>query len=168
MTRQARRFVDSRLGRRIRHALEPSKWWVIIFAIGGIAVIVWTLTIYRSQEAQTARQAIASTNQRSDEAKHEAEIFANANSQYHQCIASIPILTRINGFIEGDRIIRNTLVANAQANVDASTPGSKQHATRVGNLHRLQRARAKAYEVRFPVPTRRSCLVSKKKLLKSG
>jgi hypothetical protein len=144
-----RRFWESEFGQRLVRILEPSKWWVAIFVVGLIAVNVWMLTIYRSQSR--------------DEATHAAELVANANGQHTACVKSIPVLTKINAFIAGDLIIRNTLVENAEANLRAN-PDSP---TKIANYDRLIRARAKAYEVKFPVPTVKSCAALRTQLLKS-
>lgn len=146
-----RRFWRSPFGKRVIHILEPSRWWTVIFGVGAIAIIVWTLTIYRQQ----AR----------DEATHAAEIGANATSQYHQCVTSIPVLVKINGFIAGDRIIRNTLVENSYRVYVATPVRTMERRIRYANWVRLRRARAEAYEVKFPVPTAASCAALRAKLL---
>lgn len=138
----------------VRRHMDNWRPWVVILAVGLIAVNVWTLTIYRTQA--------------SEEAARTAQIVSNAEGQERSCIASIPILTKINQFIVGDRIIRDALIANAKASVRSTPRSSPQRATRVANLHRLEQAREKAYEVRFPVPTKRECVALRAKLLKSG
>lgn len=141
-----KRFWRSDFGRKTIRVLEPSKWWTIAFSIAVIAVIVWTLTIYRQQ----AR----------DEAAHAAEIVANADGQYTACLVAIPIAERINAFIAGEKIIRNTLVRNSLANhlADPTNP------VKLANYQRLRRARAEAYQVRFPVATPAVCLARRTKV----
>lgn len=138
-----KKFWHSRFGRAAERALTPSKWWNILFGFVVIVVVVWTLTIYRSQAK--------------DEAVHAAEIVANADGQYNQCVASIPAFTKINGFITGDRIIRNTLVKNSYAIYIATPKTSMQYIIRRSNWQHLRKARAAAYQVKFPVPTKKQC-----------
>lgn len=137
------RFAQSRVGQRVFHALAPSRAWVVIFVVAIVGVNVWTLAIYRTQAK--------------DEATHAAEIAANADSQYHQCVSSIPVLRKINGFISGEGIIASALVSNGRANLAATPTTSPLYSTRVKNLERLEEARAAAAQVKFPVPTRESC-----------
>lgn len=148
------RFTRSQRGMRLLHILEPSKWWTIIFALGAIAIITWTLTIYKAQ----AR----------DEATHEAEIVANADGQYNQCVASIPVLSKINGFIAGDRIIRNTLVKNSYGTYISTPRSSGQYEVRKANWLRLRQARVAAYQVKFPVPSQPQCAARRAQVFKQA
>lgn len=149
--RLVRRFWQSPTGQRLVRLLEPSKYWIMIFIVGLIAVNIWALVIQRTQAA--------------DEATHAAEIQANAKSQFTACLKSIPVLKKFNDFVEGDRIIRNALVKNALANKKATPVNDPSYATKVANLNRLRTARAQAFELKFPIPTFADCRDLRARLL---
>ena len=148
---RVKRFWRSRFGQGVVEVLEPSKWWVLIFVIGLVAINVWTLTIYRSQSR--------------DEARHAAAITANAQGQYVACVKSIPVLRKINAFISGSRIVDDALVTNSLANLHVTMRGTHLYAVRLSNLARLERARTEAAQVKFPVPTIASCAALRRRLL---
>lgn len=158
--RPVSRFTGSKFGRLLMRRLDNWKPWVVVLLAGLIAVNVWTLTIYRTQSKVTARQAAS-------DAARATEKVANANSQHTSCVNSIPFVKKINAFIAGDRIIRNTLVRNAKAVLDGTPPGSSMYATRAGNYNRLRQAREQAFQVEIPVPTKKSCAALRTALLKS-
>lgn len=148
----------SGIERTLRERLDNWRVWVGIAYFGLAAVVVALFFVNQNTQSAVAHQA-------RDEATHRAEIHANAVSQFNQCLASIPVLTKINGFIAGDRIIRNTLVTNSEKVYLATPAASPQFAVRKANWLRLKEARADAYEVQFPVPSKESCRVLKAKLL---
>lgn len=147
--RGIQRFWRSPFGERLIRLLEPSRWWIVIFIVGIIFVNVWTLTIYRTQAK--------------DEAAHAAENVANSDGQYVACLKSIPVLEKVNGIIENDRIIRDALVKNSRAN-HLADPGDPVKAE---NYRRLKQARADAYQVKFPIPTKESCAELRSRLLRA-
>lgn len=144
-------MTGKQIERGARHHLDNWKPWTAIAYLGLVGIVVWSFTLYRGQAQQSA--------------EHTAEIVANATTHYQQCIASIPELTKINAFIIGEQIIRNTLVRDSKATLAATPRSSPEYAARVGNLHRLERARAETFQVRFPVPTRKKCAKERVALL---
>lgn len=149
--RPLHRFTRSRPGLWLRGKLDDWKPWVGILLAAVVAVNVWTLTIYRAQAK--------------DEAVHSAEIVANADGQYHQCVTSMPVLAKINRFIVGAQVVDAALVANSRANLAATPKTSPLYELRQGNLERLRDALASAVEVKFPVPTRATCAELRARLL---
>lgn len=144
-----------------RHRLDNWKLWVGIAYFGLSAVVVALFFINQNTQGAVAHQA-------RDEATHHAEIVANATSQYHQCLTSIPVFGQINNFIDGVREVEETLVVNSAA-VVASTPRmDPEYKTRVENLQRLRDSSAAAAHVKFPVPTTDSCKTLEAKLLKEN
>lgn len=155
------KFAASRVGQAVFHALAPNRTWVFLFVVAIVSVNVWTLTIQRAQAHDEAIHA-------ADIAANHAREIANAESQYRSCLGSVPVLKKINGFIQGNKIIRDTLVANARANVSTTAIDDPQYDTRVANLHRLEMARAESFQVQFPVPTAATCMALRNRLLKKA
>lgn len=151
MTRIVDGLERTRPGRWVRRFFVHWQPWFVVFAIGMIGTLVWTLTISR--------------NQARDEAVHAAEIVANADAQRAQCIGSIPVLRKINGFIEGSQIVDAALVKNSLANLKVTPKGTHLYAVRAGNLQRLTAARDAAAQVKFPVPTKTQCRTRRAALL---
>lgn len=165
-----RRFVQtiasSRVGRQVLPYLHPSPVWVVIFMIGGIAITVWTLTIYRAQTQESAVRARAQIKQ---EAIREAEIHANAESRYQACLGSIPQLRKIDAFIEGNQEGWHILIQNSQSNRDLAEPGSPLRQQRQANLDRIAKASRKIDRaIPFPIPTKDDCLALHERLLAQG
>lgn len=156
-------LAGSRVGRRLLPYLHPSPVWVIIFMVGGIGIIVWTLTIYRGQTHEAAARSRA---QLQAAAIHTAEIDANAQSRYQACVDSIPQLTKIDAFIEGTQEGWHILITNSRVNRDTAPKGSATYRKRDANLNRIIRAAAKIDEASaFPVPTLKQCKALRLSLL---
>lgn len=173
------RFTRSKAGRSILRVLEPSRWWIILFAAALIVVVVWTLTIYRDEAKDQARLAASQAVHQAEIKEQRDRVVANADSQYRQCVASIRTYRKINGFIQGQSIIAGALVSNATANVEATPTTSSQYLTKVRNLQRLIVAKDASKQVQFPVPVakatpasdragRPACDVLRKQLLQTS
>lgn len=146
--------------RKLAKFLYPyhRNWRVIVFGSALIAITVWNITISSDQAKTAAKQA-------RDEAAHLTEIIGNADSRYDLCIASIPFTIKLNAFIEGDRVVRNTLVRNAKSLLDATPKGTRTYAIRRENWLHLLIARAEAFQVKIPVPTKLGCRKLRTQLL---
>lgn len=145
----------------IRHKLDNWKLWVGVAYFGLAAVVVALFFINQNTQKTVVNQA-------KDEAAHKAEIVANADAQFNQCIVSMPTLGEINKFISGVQIVESALVLNSAAVVTATPMNDPQYNTRVRNLERLQDAQAAASHVKFPVPTRAQCKSLRARLMKEG
>lgn len=147
-----------RLRQQLRPTMDTFNFWVGIAYFGLVAVVVALYFLNQNTAANIRRTA-------ADEATHAAEIRSSAESRYSECLNSIPVLVKINRFIEGERIVDGALVENSEANLAATPSGSALYATRVANLRRLRAAKAAAFEVKFPVPTRAACAALRRRLL---
>lgn len=147
-----------RVVRQMRPTLDSFNFWVAVAYVGLVAVVVALFFINQNTTANVKRTT-------ADEAAHSAEILSSARSRYQECVASIPVLTKINGYLDGTRIVDRALVANSAANLAATPPGSALYWTRVQNLARLERAARSAKGVKFPVPTKQDCTALRRRLL---
>ena len=100
----------------VRGRLDNWRLWVGVAYFGLAAVVVALFFVnQRTQRAIADQQRAAGV--------HTAEIVANATSQYHLCLASIPELREINAFVAGVKVVHDTLLANSEALL-AKTPRS--------------------------------------------
>jgi hypothetical protein len=133
--------------------LDSWHFWVGIayFGLVGVTVALWI------NFSRVDRQA---------QARH-ADIVANADSQYTQCVTSIPTLERINRFIAGVEETNAILLRNSLASHDATPPGTPLYQAQIANISRFRDALQSAKGVRFPIPTLKSCLALRTRLVTS-
>jgi hypothetical protein len=153
--------ATEKIERRTRLAMSTTAFWLIV-AYFILAAVTFGLfvALHDSSKAQarTAR----------DEAVHQAEITSAARAAVSQCLASRPVLFRINGFLTAEKDIAETLVANSLRTVRQTPMSSAMYDLRVSNYLRL-RSRLQAIEsVRFPVPTVAACKSRGSRVLHSG
>ena len=94
-----------------------------------------------------------------------AEVAANANAQYQQCVQSIPQLTKINRFIRGVQHEHSTLLKNSLASHAATPTDSALWQAQVKNIARLREANNEVKNVRFKIQTQASCIELRRHLL---
>lgn len=150
--------VVRRFARQLRPTLDSFDFWVAVAYFGLVALMVGLFFVNQNTQHALSRQA-------KDEATHAAEIGANAQSQYHLCVSSIPTLRKINAFIDGQRVTAAALVTNSKANLAATQKNDPLYELRVRNLHRLQRAERAAAVVKFPIPTAAQCAALRRSLI---
>ena len=142
----------------VRGRLDNWKFWVGVAYFGLAAVVVALFFVnQRTQRAIADQQRAAGV--------HTAEIVANATSQYHLCLASIPELREINAFVAGVKVVHDTLLANSEALLAKTPRSSPLYAVRLRSLLRLRRAARAAARVKFHIPTEAGCKALRKRLL---
>lgn len=147
-----------RVTRQLRPTLDSFDFWVAVSYFGLVALMVGLFFVNRSTQHTISRQA-------RDEAARSAEIVANAQSQYHLCLSSIPTLRKIDAFIQGQRVTTDALVTNSKAALAATAKNDPLYELRVRNLHRLQSAERAAAVVKFPIPTAAQCAALRRSLI---
>ena len=130
--------------------LDNWRFWVGIAYFGLAVVVVWLFFLNQSTSKTQARQA-------RDEAVRVAEIDSAQTAQRQQCLASIPTLRRINGFVAGVSDLHMALEENAKAVLDATPKTDRQHRVRLDNWLRIKRTVNEVSGVHFPVPTLKQC-----------
>jgi len=134
----------------VRHKLDNWKLWMGIAYFGLVAVVVVLTLDWSRTNAEVARTT------RIVAARH-AEVVANADAQYQQCVKSIPLFTRVNNFIRGVERIERALLQNSEASHLATPPGSALYDAQVTNIIRLREAIRAARQVAFHVPSMQQC-----------
>lgn len=141
--------------------MDDWKFWMGL-AYFGLALVVIALWInYDRVSADQARTT------RIVAARH-ADVIANADAQYQQCVKSIPTLTHVNHFLRGVQEVERVLIINSHANHMATPPGSDLYRTQAKNLLRLEDAIRSTHGVDFTVPTKPKCLALKQRLTKEA
>jgi hypothetical protein len=133
--------------------LDGWQFWVGVayFGLAMVTVALWVSFARETRQAQARR----------------ADIIANADAQYTQCITSIPTLGRIDSFIDGVRGTNAVLLRNALASHAATPPGSELYRVQILNIARLRASVKSAEGVRFPIPTRAECSALRNRLITS-
>jgi hypothetical protein len=129
-----------------------SSWWFWVgVAYFGLACVVVALYFVNGRTSRAAAHVAR------DEAVHQSEIAAGRQAALTQCLASIPELTKINGFVDSVQAIRDALQENGESLLATTPPDSPLYAVRLTSLRRI-RATAKRIEaVHFTVPTIPQC-----------
>ncbi len=142
--------------RDLRRRVDTWHFWVGIayFAIVAVIVALWVNYNQVSRDQSRTAQLVA--------ARH-ADVVANADAQYIQCVKSIPTLTRINLFLNGVQSVDGVLLKNSLA-VHSVTPAGPTFQAQIKNIARLRRALHDVSGVRFPVPSAASCVVLRNRL----
>lgn len=144
---------------KVKGLLDSWQFWVGVAYIGLACVVVALWVNYSrvsNEQVQTERVAAA---------RH-ADIIANAEAQYQQCVKSIPALTRINRFLHGVQDEHQTLLLNSLASHAATPKDTAIWHAQLANIRRLRRASREVQGVKFPIPTTKSCVALKRKLLR--
>lgn len=131
----------SRVPPDVRNRLDNWRFWMVLawFAIAFLMVAGYRLSVRTAQEQATREAA--------------------SDAAVARCIASIPVLTKVNLFFEGERDLALTLLENSRANLSVTPMSDPVRATRVRNLRRLEAAYGKVAAIdKFPVPTEMGCL----------
>jgi hypothetical protein len=140
----------TRFERPLRETLMAWWFWVGV-AYFGLACVVVALYFVNGRTSRAAAHVAR------DEAVHQSEIAAGRQAALTQCLASIPELTKINGFVESVQAIRDALQENSEALLTTTPRGSLLYQVRKASLRRI-RATAKQIEaVHFTVPTIAQC-----------
>lgn len=147
-----------RVVRQMRPTLDTFNFWVGIAYFGLAALVVALYFVNQSTQRSVTRQA-------QDEAAHSAEIVANANGRYQQCVGSIPTLSKFNAFIEGTQEGWHILITNSRTNL-AISPNPAVYKQRAANLARIVKASRKIDQPKkFPIPTQAKCRELRSSLL---
>lgn len=144
---------------RFRVLLDSWQFWVGV-AYVGLACVVVALWVNYSRVSREQVQT-----ERVSAARH-ADIVANAEAQYQQCVKSIPALIRINRFLHGVQDEHRILLVNSLASHQATPKDTALWKAQLVNIRRLRRASEEVQGVHFPVPTRKSCVALRDRLLK--
>lgn len=140
-----------RVLRQMRPTLDTLTFWSGVAYFGLAALVVGLYFVNQSTQHAVARQA-------RDEATRAAETVSNAQGRYQACVASIPQLTKIDAFIEGNQEGWHILITNSRTNLAIAPKGTAVHAQRAANLARIVKASRKIDEPKkFPVPTVEQC-----------
>lgn len=141
----------------IRRILDTWQFWIGVAYFGLVCVVVALWIGFSRVSTDQAR------TERIQAARH-ADIVANADAQYQQCVKSIPTLRRVDGFLEGVREVHHILLVNSEASHQATPPGSALYQTQKRNIERLRDAFKKVNGVKFPIPTHSSCVALRNRL----
>jgi hypothetical protein len=142
-----------------RRFLDDWRFWMGVAYFGLILVICALWINYDRVNADAARTA------RIVAARH-AEVVANADSQYQQCVQSGPVFSHVNKFIFGVEAVEQALLTNTETTHRATPPGSAIYATQTANIARLRDAIQAARLVAFPVPTATQCRALRARLMR--
>ncbi len=134
----------------VRDHLDDWKFWMGVAYFGLVCVTVALWVGYGRLAADQIRTANVV-------AERHADIIANADAQYQQCVQSIPTLTRVNTFVRGVQDLHKILLENSIASHAATPPGSALYAQQIINIKRLERTVREVQKVGFPVPTHAQC-----------
>jgi hypothetical protein len=126
--------------------LDSWQFWVGV-AYFGLALVVIALWVnYDRVSADQKRTAIIT-----------AERIADTQSQYVECVKSIPLLKRVNTFFDGEHLLGQTLIKNSIANHQATPPGTPLYRAQIANLERLRKSLSETTNVHISVPTKKQC-----------
>lgn len=137
--------------KKLRRYLDDWRFWMGIAYFGLVLVTVALWINYDRVSADTARTIKV-------EAARHADIVANADAQYTQCVESIPTLRHVNDFIVGVAGLEQALLKNNIAAHQATPPTTPLYAAQILNIARLRVAIRSAKQVAFTVPTKATCV----------
>jgi len=140
----------TRFEKPVREVLCSWWFWVAV-AYFGLACVVVALYFINGRTSHDAARVAR------DEAIHQSEIVSARQAAYTQCLASIPELEKINGFVGSVRAIRDALEQNSTALLDSTPPGAPLYTVRVHSLARLRMTAKRIEAVHFQVPTIAEC-----------
>lgn len=158
--RQGVAHLLDRVPDRVREALDTFNFWAGV-SIFGIGVLVICLFYVNGKTSAAAAKANALS------AAHSAEIVANGNAQYHQCLTNMPTLRRINAFAAGVASVDELIRTTAKDTLKVTPKGSPLWVIRTRYVHELTAFIITAKHVHFPVPTRKGCEALRTSLLQS-
>lgn len=144
---------------KARRLLDNWQFWMIL-AYAVLAVVVVALWVNFGRESRDQARTAEVV------ARRHADVVANAEAQYEQCVKSIPSLTKINRFLRGVQDEHRTLLKNALAAHAAQPKNTALWHTQLTNIERLRRAFSEVRGVRFPIPTKKSCSTLRARLLR--
>ena len=134
---------------RVAALLDNWRFWNGIAFVGLALVIVALWVNFDRVSHDQARTALVVS-------ERHADVIANADAQYEQCIKSIPALGRVNLFIRAVGSIDEVLLTNSKA-THSVTPMGATFKAQVKNIRRLRNAIVDVRGVSFPVPTAKAC-----------
>lgn len=148
-----------------RKTLTDWPFYTAVAYFGLVAVVIWSISINSHTSRTQAHQA-------ADESGRQAEIVANANSQYNACISSIPIAKKINNFIFGTQSLAHIFKLNTKAALDSTPKTDPQRATRLDNYNRVMAVIPLVGKpgggVHFTVATKAQCKLIRDRTLKAA
>lgn len=134
----------------VSHKLDNWRFWMGVAYFGLVLVIVALWVDWARTNADVARTSRVV-------AERHADIVANADAQYQQCLSSIPTFRHVNRFVSGVELVEQALLTNAKAAHVATPPGSALYVAQAKNIVRLREAIEAARQVAFHVPVAGEC-----------
>jgi hypothetical protein len=137
--------------------LDNWRFWMLIAYIGlcGFGLALWHDNQKTNATAQKNNLLLS---------ERRADITANAESQYQQCVKSIPTLVRVNRFLHAVEDVHLTLLQNSRRTHAVTPPGSPIYKAQIKNIQKLKQDTEAVRHVRFPVPTMAKCKALRAKL----
>jgi hypothetical protein len=137
--------------------LDSWQFWVGIAYFGLTCVVVALWIAFGRVSADQAKTADL-------DARRHADIVATAESQYTQCVRSIPVSEKVNKFVAGVQELGDVLLVNSISSHGVARPGSLLYDRQAKNISRLRDALKKVRAVKaFPVPSVAKCIAIKQK-----
>lgn len=151
-----------RLPPGVREALDSWRFWFTVLAVVIAALVLWSIVNTAEISSTQARQA-------RDDAVKAAQIQAQAQAAYQQCVQSRPELQKLSLHVRGVNDLASVLEENAIAALKATARTDPQYLVRIANTQRIIKAAAKIAAVEsFPIPTLKQCRARRIATLKAA
>ncbi len=128
----------------IRHRRQLAQ---VAFFAGAVAIAYWLIVVTGRVNQQDASRKSA------------------AQANYAQCLASIPLLKKINDEFAAAEIVGHVILTNARETHMVSPKGSATYRQQQINISRLETALARG-GVRLPIETAASCADTRDRALR--
>ncbi len=137
----------SRVPESVRRRADSPWLWLLIAYVGLAFVIGWLWFV------------------RGDVNREQSIRESSAQSNYGQCVASIPLLTKINAEFRAAEVVGQTIIQNALLTHAITPSGSPMYRQQIHNIARLAMALNEG-GVRVPVPTLATCAANRDRTLR--